>query len=258
MVKNLFIVELLVKVKMINKYFGKDFQVLVFYGYVCDFKLKEGVVDFEYGFEMKYEVIECNEKYVDVIVKVVKQVDDIYLVIDLDCEGEVISWYISEIFKECGLDCGKCMYCVVFFEIMFKVIKVVVVELCQFLYDFVDVQQVCWVLDYFVGFNLLLVLWCKVQCGLLVGCVQSLVLCMIVECEEEIEVFVVCEYWFVEVQFKYVEGDFIVCFIKFNGKKFEQFDFINEYDVMIVCVVLKVVVCGNFIVSEVGLKECKC
>lgn len=258
MFKYLFIVELFVKVKMINKYFGKDFIVLVLYGYVCDLVLKEGVVDFDNNFVMCYDLIEKNEKYVDVIVKVVKGVDDIFLVIDLDCEGEVISWYIVEILKECGLVKDKLMQCVVFIEIMLCVIKEVMSQLCVIVGDLVDVQQVCCVFDYLVGFNFFLVLWCKVQCGLFVGCVQSLVLCMIVECEEEIEVFIVCEYWSIDVECVYLLQYFNVCLIKFDGKKFEQFMVIDGDIVEDVWMCIQQVVQGVLYVIDVVSKECKC
>ena len=103
MAKNLLIVESPAKAKTINKYLGKDFQVLASYGHVRDLRPKEGAVDPEHGFAMAYEVIERNEKHVDAIAKAAKAADDIYLATDLDREGEAISWHISEILKERGL-----------------------------------------------------------------------------------------------------------------------------------------------------------
>jgi len=257
MAKNLLIVESPAKAKTINKYLGKDFQVLASYGHVRDLKPKEGAVDPEHGFAMKYEVIERNEKHVDAIAKAAKQADDIYLATDLDREGEAISWHISEILKERGLDKGKRMHRVVFSEITPKAIKAAVAEPRQLSHDLVDAQQARRALDYLVGFNLSPVLWRKVQRGLSAGRVQSPALRMIVEREEEIEAFVAREYWSVEAQLKHAEGDFTARLTKLNGKKFEQFDLTNEHDAMTARAALKAAARGNLTVSEVGSKERK-
>jgi DNA topoisomerase-1 len=62
MPKNLLIVESPAKAKTINKYLGKDFTVLASYGHVRDLVPKEGAVDPDAGFAMRYEVIDKNER----------------------------------------------------------------------------------------------------------------------------------------------------------------------------------------------------
>ena len=64
MSKNLVIVESPAKAKTIEKYLGKDFQVLASYGHVRDLIPKEGAVDPDNHFAMKYEVIERNLRHV--------------------------------------------------------------------------------------------------------------------------------------------------------------------------------------------------
>jgi DNA topoisomerase I len=257
MAKNLLIVESPAKAKTINKYLGKDFQVLASYGHVRDLKPKEGAVDTEHGFTMAYEVIERNEKHVDAIAKAAKAADDIYLATDLDREGEAISWHISEILKERGLTDGKRMHRVVFSEITPKAIKAAVANPRQLSHDLVDAQQARRALDYLVGFNLSPVLWRKVQRGLSAGRVQSPALRMIVEREEEIEAFNAREYWTVEAQLKHADGDFTARLSKLNGKKFEQFDLTNEADAWAARDALKQAARGRLTVSDVGSKERK-
>ncbi|HEV2620820.1 MAG TPA: DNA topoisomerase I [Frateuria sp.] len=257
MAKNLLIVESPAKAKTINKYLGKDFQVLASYGHVRDLKPKEGAVDPDNHFAMKYEVIERNEKHVDAIAKAAKQADDIYLATDLDREGEAISWHISEILKERGLTEGKRMHRVVFSEITPKAIKAAVAQPRGLSHDMVDAQQARRALDYLVGFNLSPVLWRKVQRGLSAGRVQSPALRMIVEREEEIEAFVAREYWTVEARLKHAEGDFGARLTRFNGKKFEQFDLTNERDAMAARATLKDAAHARLTVSEVTSKERK-
>jgi DNA topoisomerase-1 len=257
MAKNLLIVESPAKAKTINKYLGKDFQVLASYGHVRDLKPKEGAVDPDHGFAMAYEVIDRNEKHVDAIAKAAKLADDIYLATDLDREGEAISWHISEILKERGLTKGKQLHRVVFSEITPKAIKAAVAAPRQLSLDMVDAQQARRALDYLVGFNLSPVLWRKVQRGLSAGRVQSPALRMIVEREEEIEAFKAREYWTVEAALRHPEGDFTARLTKLHGKKFEQFDLTNEHDAMAARAALKEAAHGRLTVSEVGSKERK-
>jgi DNA topoisomerase-1 len=257
MAKNLLIVESPAKAKTINKYLGKDFQVLASYGHVRDLKPKEGAVDTEHGFAMAYEVIERNEKHVDAIAKAAKQADDIYLATDLDREGEAISWHISEILKERGLTKGKQLHRVVFSEITPKAIKAAVAAPRQLSHDLVDAQQARRALDYLVGFNLSPVLWRKVQRGLSAGRVQSPALRMIVEREEEIEAFKAREYWTIEAQLKHADGDFNARLSKLNGKKFEQFDLTNETDAQAARAALTEAARGRLTVSDVSSKERK-
>ena len=67
MAKNLLIVESPAKAKTINKYLGKDFTVLASYGHVRDLVPKEGAVDPERDFAMRYELIEKNARHVEAI-----------------------------------------------------------------------------------------------------------------------------------------------------------------------------------------------
>ena len=103
MSKNLVIVESPAKAKTIEKYLGKDFGVLASYGHVRDLVPKEGAVNPENDFEMKYEIIEKNEKHVNAITKALKKSEALYLATDPDREGEAISWHLYEFSKDRGL-----------------------------------------------------------------------------------------------------------------------------------------------------------
>jgi DNA topoisomerase I len=230
MAKNLLIVESPAKAKTINKYLGKDFIVLASYGHVRDLVPKEGAVDPDKNFAMRYDLIEKNEKHVEAIAKAAKSADAIMLATDPDREGEAISWHISEILKERGLLKGKEVSRVVFTEITPKAVLAAVANPRKVLSDLVDAQQARRALDYLVGFNLSPVLWKKVQRGLSAGRVQSPALRLIVDREEEIEAFRAREYWSMEAECAHTQQAFTARLTKLDGEKFEQFTLTNEKD----------------------------
>ncbi|KAB8190468.1 DNA topoisomerase I [Lysobacter maris] len=230
MAKNLLIVESPAKAKTINKYLGKDFTVLASYGHVRDLVPKEGAVDPDRGFAMRYDLIDKNEKHVAAIAKAAKAAEALYLATDPDREGEAISWHIAEILAERGLLEGKSLQRVVFTEITPRAIKEAMNHPRDISEPLVDAQQARRALDYLVGFNLSPVLWRKVQAGLSAGRVQSPALRMIVEREEEIEAFKAREYWSVEAECRHPKQDFTARLIKLDGKKFEQFTLTNADD----------------------------
>ncbi|HJT98996.1 MAG TPA: type I DNA topoisomerase, partial [Rhodanobacteraceae bacterium] len=257
MAKNLLIVESPAKAKTINKYLGKDFQVLASYGHVRDLVPKEGAVDIDHDFAMNYELIDRNEKHVDAIAKAAAKADALYLATDLDREGEAISWHIAEILKSRGLLDGRDVHRVVFSEITPRAIKEAVSQPRKLSMDLVNAQQARRALDYLVGFNLSPVLWRKVQRGLSAGRVQSPALRMIVEREEEIEAFKAREYWTIEADCAHPDQAFSARLLRLDGKKFEQFDLTNERDAHAARDKLKKAAQGGLVVSDIQSKERK-
>jgi DNA topoisomerase-1 len=163
---------------------------------------KEGAVDPERDFAMRYELIEKNEKHVEALAKAAKTAEAIYLATDPDREGEAISWHISEILKERGLVDGKPMHRVVFTEITPRAIREAVAQPRKIASDLVDAQQARRALDYLVGFQ-------SFAGAVAQGAARPVRrpravagLRMIVEREEEIEAFVPREYWSVEASWR--------------------------------------------------------
>ena len=228
MSKNLVIVESPAKSKTISKYLGKDFEVMASYGHVRDLVPKEGAVDPDNNFTMKYQVIERNEKHVKAIIRALKKADALYLATDPDREGEAISWHLIELLKERGALDGKNVHRVVFHEITKQAVQDAVDHPRELSGDLVGAQQARRALDYLVGFNLSPLLWKKVQPGLSAGRVQSPALRMIVERELEIEAFKAREYWTIEADVSKNEQPFASRLVSYKGDKVEQFSFENE------------------------------
>ncbi|HEY9183669.1 MAG TPA: DNA topoisomerase I, partial [Gammaproteobacteria bacterium] len=229
--KNLVIVESPAKARTIEKYLGKDFEVLASYGHVRDLVPKEGAVDPEHGFAMKYQLIEKNEKHVDKIVKAAKKATAVYLATDPDREGEAISWHVYEVLKERKVLDSKKVQRVVFYEVTKRAIQEAIEQPRDLSEQLVNAQQARRALDYLVGFNLSPLLWKKVRRGLSAGRVQSPALRLIVEREDEITKFKAQEYWTIEALAEQAEQQFPARLLTFDGAKVEQFTFGDESSV---------------------------
>ena len=228
MPSNIVIVESPAKAKTIEKYLGKDFTVLASYGHVRDLVPKEGAVDPEHNFAMKYEIIEKNEKHVNAIQKALKKAKALYLATDPDREGEAISWHLYELLKERGVLDDKEVHRVVFYEITKGAVQEAIENPRGLSNELVEAQQARRALDYLVGFNLSPLLWKKVRQGLSAGRVQSPALRMICEREAEIEAFEPREYWSIEADLQHEGSPFPARLAEYRGTKVEQFSFGDE------------------------------
>ena len=233
MSKKLVIVESPAKARTIERYLGKDYEVLASYGHVRDLVPKEGAVDTEHGFAMKYQVIDKNKRHVQNIAKALRRADALYLATDPDREGEAISWHVCEVLKEQGALSDKPIYRVVFHEITRAAIQQAIAAPRQLSDSLINAQQARRALDYLVGFNLSPLLWKKIRRGLSAGRVQSPALRLIVEREEEIAAFEPQEYWTIKAEAAADAQDGAAQTVqarlaRYAGEKVEQFTFTNE------------------------------
>jgi DNA topoisomerase I len=228
MADNLVIVESPAKAKTIKKYLGRDFDVLASYGHVRDLVPKEGAVDPDNGYAMKYQVLEKNERHVTAIARALGKSRSLYLATDPDREGEAIAWHLKEILASRGDLDGKDVHRVVFYEITRNAIRQAMAQPRGLSLELVNAQQARRALDYLVGFNLSPLLWKKVRRGLSAGRVQSPALRMICEREEEIAAFLAREYWTIEGEGSHSGQPFPLKLLEYRGAKVEQFSFTSE------------------------------
>ena len=234
---NLVIVESPAKAKTIKKYLGADFEVLASYGHVRDLIEKEGAVNPDNDFEMKYQSSEKNRPKVDAIERAMKKADALYLATDPDREGEAISWHLYEILKQRGALDGKDVNRVRFYEITKNAVREAVAQAEKGVNgDLVNAYKARRALDYLVGFNLSPLLWKKIKPGLSAGRVQSVALRLICEREAEIQKFQRQEYWTVEADASKESARFAARLTEFRGEKVEadaqkaRFSITNEGD----------------------------
>ena len=254
---SLVIVESPAKATTIKKYLGPGYDVLASYGHVRDLLPKEGAVDTEHDFEMTYEVIERNAKYVDAITKSARKADALYLATDLDREGEAISWHIVELLKERKALEGKKVSRVIFHEITPRAIAEAVANPREISTDLVNAQQARRALDYLVGFNLSPLLWKKIRRGLSAGRVQSPALRLICEREAEIEKFKPREYWSVDADMSAAAGDFTAKLAQYDGDRIKQFSITDQQQAEAVRAGILAGTDGSFTVISVEKKQRK-
>lgn len=230
MSKNLLIVESPNKIKSVKKYLGGDFEVLASFGHVRDLIPKDGAVNPDDNFAMKYQIISKNSKHVDAIVAAAKEAETIYLATDPDREGEAISWHIYEILKsKRGMkNVGEKIQRVVFHEVTPKGVQAALQQPRSLDLNLVDAQQARRALDYLVGFNLSPLLWKKIRYGLSAGRVQSPALRLICERESEIQAFETQEYWTVHMDSHKGRTKFSAKLIQWQNNKLEQFSLPDE------------------------------
>ena len=257
MSKHLVIVESPAKAKTIKKYLGKDYEVLASYGHVRDLVPKDGAVDTARGFEMKYQLIERNEKHVRAIAAELKHSDDLILATDPDREGEAIAWHLSEYLKEKGLLKDKPVQRVVFYEITPREVAQAIANPREVSLDLVNAQQARRALDYLVGFNLSPLLWRKVAPGLSAGRVQSPALRLICEREAEIRAFVPQEYWTLEARSEKEQQVFSARLLEYNGTKVEQFTLGDQGAASAAHAAIEKAANGELLVAKVEKKQRK-
>lgn len=254
MTKYVVVVESPAKAKTIEKYLGKEYKVLASYGHVRDLVPKEGAVDVEHDFSMKYQLIERNQKHVKAICDAAKAADAVYLATDPDREGEAISWHLYEILKGKKLLEGREVSRVVFYEITKSAVQEAVANPRGLAGPLIDAQQARRALDYLVGFNISPLLWRKVRPGLSAGRVQSPALRMIVEREDEIQKFIPREWWSIDAQAN-KDSDFTAKLHTYNSERVHQFSFEDEASATAVRDNLLKAANGELLVSSIEKKQ---
>ncbi len=225
----LVIVESPAKAKTINKYLGKDYQVLASFGHIRDLPSKDGSVNPDDDFAMTWELSGGGKKRLADIVKAVKQCDTIVLASDPDREGEAIAWHILEELKAKKLLKDKKIERVVFHEITKTAVSEAIKNPRQIDDNLVSAYMARRALDYLVGFTLSPVLWRKLPGSKSAGRVQSVALRLICERETDIEKFKPEEYWTLDVElFTHTQALIKSRLIQLDGKKLEKFDINSE------------------------------
>ncbi len=219
------IVESPAKAKTINKYLGRDYEVLASFGHVRDLLAKDGAVDPEADFAMQWEVDAKAAKRLADIARAVKDADTVILATDPDREGEAISWHVLEVLRGKKALKDKKIQRVVFNAITKSAILDAMRQPREIDVALVDAYLARRALDYLVGFTLSPVLWRKLPGAKSAGRVQSVALRLVCDRELEIEKFVAREYWSINAHLKTKDAaPFVARLVGADGKRVQRLD----------------------------------
>ncbi len=227
----LVVVESPAKAKTIEKYLGDEYRVLASYGHVRDLPPKDGSVDPDNDFAMKWEAYRDKTKQLKAIADAAKGADELILATDPDREGEAISWHVEELLRNRKALPPK-VERVAFNAITKQAVLDAIAQPRAIDENLVDAYRARRALDYLVGFTLSPVLWRKLPGARSAGRVQSVALRLVVEREREIEAFVAQEYWSVAASMEHDGQEFAARLVRWRGDKVERLTIGNEGDAM--------------------------
>ncbi|MEM9048548.1 MAG: type I DNA topoisomerase [Pseudomonadota bacterium] len=224
------VVESPAKAKTINQYLGPGYTVLASYGHVRDLVEKDGSVDPDNNFEMRWEVAAASQKHVRAIADALAGDNRLVLATDPDREGEAISWHLLEALrKRRALKKDAAVARVVFNAITKSAVTAAMERPRDINMELVEAYLARRALDYLVGFTLSPVLWRKLPGAKSAGRVQSVALRLIVEREMEIEAFRPREYWSVTADLATPGGAvYTARLVWLNGAKLDRFGLADE------------------------------
>ncbi|MFF0173165.1 type I DNA topoisomerase [Micromonospora profundi] len=200
----LVIVESPAKAKTISGYLGPGYVVEASFGHVRDLPRNAADVPAKYkgepwarlgvdvdnGFHALYVVSADRKQQISKLMKLAKEVDEIFLATDEDREGEAIAWHLVETLKP-----KVPVKRMVFHEITKPAIQAAVANPREIDRDLVDAQEARRILDRLYGYEVSPVLWKKVMPKLSAGRVQSVATRIVVERERQRMAFRTAEYW---------------------------------------------------------------
>jgi DNA topoisomerase I len=236
MTKKLVIVESPGKIKKIGEILGKDYIVEASFGHCRDLDSKTLSIDVNNNYEPNYITIPDKVKVINKLKGIKKHVDEVILAADEDREGEMIASSLRDVLKL------KNPKRIVFHEITKKAIIEAVENPTVINENMVLAQQTRRLLDRLVGYKISPLLWKQMQGQLSAGRVQSVVVKIIIDKENDIKNSISNPYFKSNCIFKNDKKKVNTVLTK--NKEVYKFDkkeivleYLNKFDKKIKCIV---------------------
>jgi DNA topoisomerase I len=223
MSKILVIVESPGKIKKIQKILGNEYIVKASFGHCRDLDSKQLSIDVNNNFNPNYIIISSKKKIVKELREAHKECNEVILAMDEDREGEMIASSLRDILKL------KNPKRIVFHEITQNAIDNSIKNPTVINEDMVYAQQTRRLLDRLVGYKLSPLLWKELKGELSAGRVQSVVVKIIIDKENEINDSISTPYFKTTAVFNFNSDLNSVLMIKNNIYKFDSEDQIESF-----------------------------
>ena len=234
--KILVIVESPSKIKKIESilsslYPDQEFIAKASYGHIRDLDPKKLSINIDKNFQPIYVQGQNKERVISELKYANKQCQEVWIASDLDREGESIAWHVSQMLK---LDPSRRKR-IVFSEITKSALKTAVENPKDIDISMFDAQQARRVIDRLIGYLISPILWKQIQnstkkkVSLSAGRVQSVVMKMIIEREQEIKKFESSGYYKTSGSFKTKDDEIVNSDLscQFENKNLTK-DFLNK------------------------------
>jgi DNA topoisomerase-1 len=195
--KILVIVESPGKIKKLQAILGDKYVVMASKGHILDLHPKKMSIDIENKFEPEYYIMGSFETdkskkrfqdktdTVNDLKKAAKKASEVLLAADEDREGEMIAWSVA---RELGLDVKKAKR-IAFNSITKTELEKAIKSPRTIDMDLVEAQKSRRILDRLIGFEISPILWKSIGASLSAGRVQSVVVRLLIDKENEIKEF---------------------------------------------------------------------
>ncbi len=181
--KILVIVESPGKIKKIQDILGDKYIVAASVGHIIDLSAKKMSIDIDNDFKPKYEYLPGKEKVIADLQKLAKFSSDILLATDEDREGEMIAWSLAHVLQI--KDPKRITFNSITADELLNAVK----KPHKIDFNMVDAQKARRILDRIVGYEISPILWKSIGQALSAGRVQSVVVKLIIDRENEIDEF---------------------------------------------------------------------
>ncbi len=203
MAQNVVIVESPKKIQTYKKVLGKDYDVLASRGHCVDLPEKSLSIDIKNGFEPTFEVKDDHKAEIVALKAAVKKAKHIYYMTDEDREGEAIAWHLHNLIK----DVTKAeIHRATTNEITAKGIKKAIANPGQIDTNKIDAYLCRRLLDRLCGYKTSYLTF-QATGGKSAGRVQSAILRILADREEEILSFKPKEYWVLTAYLLSLKGE---------------------------------------------------
>lgn len=206
----LIIVESPGKIDKIGQILGSEYKVMASYGHIMDLDPKSLSIDIVNNFTPSYVISSEKKKTVQNLRSIAAKCDQVIIASDMDREGEMIGYSIKDVLKL--TDPKRIVFNqITKTAILDAVSKPTVIDM-----NMVYAQQTRRLLDRLVGYKISPLLWKQLQGKLSAGRVQSVVLRIIIDLENEIKEFIPEQYFKTTAIFQYDENTLDSVLMKSN------------------------------------------